>query len=118
MAKTQNASDTIGGVKKVGDKNVDTALFDLTQTATINRSLKLGDLVLGALGKVNKLHKSQPEQANFAVLKAPDIPSVLVESAFISNPGEEKLLCQSAFKDKISQAITAGVLEFTRATLL
>lgn len=118
LAKTQNASDTIGGVKKVGDKNVDTALFDLTQTATINRSLKLGDLVLGALGKVNKLHKSQPEQANFAVLKAPDIPSVLVESAFISNPGEEKLLCQSAFKDKISQAITAGVLEFTRATLL
>lgn len=118
LARTQNASDTIGGVKKVGDKNVDTALFDLTQTATVNRSLKLGDLVLGALSKVNKLHKVRPEQANFAVLKAPDIPSVLVESAFISNPGEEKLLCQSAFKDKIAKAITSGVLEFTQVTLL
>ncbi|MFH4415513.1 MAG: N-acetylmuramoyl-L-alanine amidase [Neisseriaceae bacterium] len=114
LAQTQNRADEIGGVKKVGDKNVDSTLFALTQTATINRSLSLGNVLLRELGKVNQLHKKTVDQANFAVLKAPDIPSVLVESAFISNPIEEHLLRGNAFKARIARSISEGVLSFVQ----
>ncbi|QRN41038.1 MAG: AMIN domain-containing protein [Neisseriaceae bacterium] len=115
LAKTQNQSDEIGGVKKVGDKNVDNTLFDLTQTATINRSLKLGALILKELGKVNKLHKEYVDQANFAVLKAPDITSVLVETAFISNKTEEDLLKTESFRLKIAKSISNGITSFAKS---
>ncbi len=90
MAQTQNSADLIGGVQKVGNKNVDNAILDMTQTATIKDSLVLGRRVLDELGKLNKLHKGHVDQANFAVLRAPDIPSILVETAFLSNPTEER----------------------------
>ncbi len=109
---TQNKADVIGGVKSVGDPSIDKTLFDMTQTATINDSLKLGKLVLKELGTVNKLHKGQIDQANFAVLKAPDIPSILVETAFISNPEEAKLLSSSAFRIKMGDAIARGVKQY------
>jgi len=75
-------------------------LLDLSQTATINDSLKLGKAVLGELGDVNSLHKQSVEQAGFAVLKSPDVPSILVETAFISNPEEERRLKDGAYQDK------------------
>ncbi len=109
---TQNKADAIGGVKSVGDPSIDKTLFDMAQTATINDSLKLGKGVLGELGKINKLHKGSVEQANFAVLKAPDIPSILVETAFISNPEEAKLLSSTAFRVKLGAAIADGVKKY------
>ena len=87
-------------------------LLDLSQTATINDSLKLGKAVLGELGGINRLHKAHVEQAGFAVLKAPDIPSILVETAFISNPEEEKRLNDDAYQDKIAQNIFAGIKKY------
>ena len=93
IANKENASDLIGGVNIKGtDSQLAKVLLDLSTTAQINDSLKLGDAVLGNLGKVNRLHKPKVEQAGFAVLKAPDIPSILIETAFISNPEEEKKL--------------------------
>ena len=112
LAQTQNASDLIGGVKKVGNVNVDRAILDMTQTASVRDSLVLGKHVLNALGNINKLHKGQVDQAGFAVLKAPDIPSILVETAFISNPEEERLLAGSAFRGKVADAISAGVKRY------
>jgi len=110
LAQRENAADTVGGI------NVDTkdpmlakTLLDLSQTATINDSLKLGKAVLRELGQVNTLHKPGVEQAGFAVLKAPDIPSILVETAFISNPEEERRLNDDAYQDKIAEAIQRGV---------
>lgn len=79
------------------------------QTATINDSLKFGREVLNRLGKVNKLHKNRVDQAGFAVLKAPDIPSILVETAFISNVEEERRLRTSAFQQQVAEAILAGI---------
>ncbi len=87
-------------------------LLDLSQTAQINDSLKLGKLVLAELGEVNRLHKSVVEQAGFAVLKAPDIPSILIETAFISNPEEEKRLNDPAYQDKLVDAIVGGVKNY------
>ncbi|AUZ05516.1 MULTISPECIES: N-acetylmuramoyl-L-alanine amidase [Vitreoscilla] len=112
LADTQNASDLVGGVKKVGDRNVDQTLLDMTQTATIRDSLILGKYVLNALGRVNKLHKGHVDQAGFAVLKAPDIPSILVECAFISNPEEERLLSTSGFRVRVADAIAGGVKNY------
>ncbi len=115
LAQTQNDADLIGGVKaKTGDAYLDRTLLDLTQTATINDSLKLGGLVLKQLEGVNKLHRGQVEQAGFAVLKAPDIPSILVETAFISNPTEEGLLKTAAFRTKMAQAIVNGVNQYIK----
>ena len=115
LAQTQNDADLIGGVKaKTGDAYLDRTLLDLTQTATINDSLKLGRLVLKQLEGVNKLHRGQVEQAGFAVLKAPDIPSILVETAFISNPTEEGLLKTAAFRTKLAQAIVSGVNQYIK----
>lgn len=110
LAKSQNEADMIGGVKIAGkDKYLAHTLFDLTQTATINDSLKLGKAVLGKMGDLNKLHKPKVEQAGFAVLKAPDIPSILVETAFISHPEEERKLVDPAFQQDMAEAILSGV---------
>lgn len=118
LAKTQNDADLIGGVSYSADRAVNNTLFDLTQTATINDSLKLGNGVLSQLGKINKLHKGSVEQANFAVLKAPDIPSILVETAFISNPTEEKLLSSTAFRQKAADSISSGIKEYLATAVL
>ncbi|MHA7845580.1 N-acetylmuramoyl-L-alanine amidase AmiC [Serratia sp. D1N4] len=109
LAQTQNASDEIGGVSKSGDRYLDHTLFDLLQTATINDSLKFGKEVLSRMGKINPLHKKSVDQAGFAVLKAPDIPSILVETAFISNIEEERKLRTSHFQQQIAESILAGI---------
>lgn len=109
LAQTQNESDLIGGVSMSGDRYLDHTLFDLVQTATISDSLKFGGEILKRLGKVNKLHKNKVDQAGFAVLKAPDIPSILVETAFISNLEEERKLRTSHFQQQIAESILAGI---------
>lgn len=113
LAQTQNNADRIGGVKIAGkDRYLMHTLFDLTQTATINDSLKLGKQVLTKVGQLNTLHKNRVEQAGFAVLKAPDIPSILVETAFISNPEEERKLRDSAFQRKMAGSILDGIKNY------
>ncbi|MEQ6292324.1 N-acetylmuramoyl-L-alanine amidase [Vogesella sp. GCM10023246] len=113
LAKTQNDADMVGGVKIGGkDKYLAHTLLDLTQTATINDSLKLGKSVLGRLSNLNKLHKDKVEQAGFAVLKAPDIPSILVETAFISHPEEEQKLIDPDFQQQMADAILSGVRSY------
>ncbi|QDX80841.1 N-acetylmuramoyl-L-alanine amidase [Denitratisoma sp. DHT3] len=113
LAKKENDADLIGGVNiDVRDPFLARTLLDLSQTATINDSLKLGKDVLGELGRINTLHKGQVEQAGFAVLKAPDIPSILVETAFISNPEEEKRLVDDAYQDQMADAILRGIKRY------
>ncbi|SFN45444.1 N-acetylmuramoyl-L-alanine amidase AmiC [Xenorhabdus japonica] len=109
LAQTQNEADLIGGVSKSGDKYLDHTMLDLVQTATINDSLKFGDEVLKRMGKINKLHKNSVDQAGFAVLKAPEIPSILVETAFISNLEEERKLKTAKFQQKVAESIFAGI---------
>ena len=110
LANRENEADLIGGVNLSGkDGFLARTLLDLSQTAQINDSLKLGKLVLAELGEVNRLHKSVVEQAGFAVLKAPDIPSILIETAFISNPDEEKKLRDNAYQNKMADAIAEGI---------
>jgi len=113
LAQKENESDAIGGVNLAAqDPVLARTLLDLSLTATINDSLKLGKAVLGELGDVNTLHKNSVEQAGFAVLKAPDIPSILVETAFISNPDEEKRLKDGAYQERIAVAILGGVKRY------
>ncbi|HWA36243.1 MAG TPA: N-acetylmuramoyl-L-alanine amidase, partial [Burkholderiales bacterium] len=113
LANKENDADLIGGVNlDVKDKYLAQTLLDLSQTATIDHSLRLGSAVLKNLGGVNTLHKPRVEQASFAVLKAPDIPSILVETAFISNPEEEKRLNDEAYQDKLARAILDGIREY------
>jgi N-acetylmuramoyl-L-alanine amidase len=109
LAQTQNAADLIGGVSKSGDKYLDHTMFDMVQSLTINDSLKFGKEVLNRLGRVNKLHKNSVDQAGFAVLKAPDIPSILVETAFLSNVEEERKLRTAAFQQEVAESILAGI---------
>lgn len=109
LAQTQNEADEIGGVSKSGDRYLDHTIFDLAQTAAINNSLKFGKEVLTRMGKVNKLHKNKVEQAGFAVLKAPDIPSILIETAFISNLEEERKLRTAKFQQQIAESVFAGI---------
>jgi N-acetylmuramoyl-L-alanine amidase len=110
LAKTENDADLVGGVNiATKDTNLKITLVDLMQTATISDSLKLGRQVLHSLGAVNPLHHRKVEQAGFAVLKAPDIPSILVETAFISNPREELKLRDQAYQQKIARAILGGI---------
>jgi N-acetylmuramoyl-L-alanine amidase len=113
LAKKENESDLIGGVS-LDDKDPVLArtLLDLSQTATINDSLKLGKAVLGRIGEINDLHTSRVEQAGFAVLKSPDIPSILVETAFISNPDEERKLNDEAYQDKLANSILNGIKKY------
>jgi N-acetylmuramoyl-L-alanine amidase len=113
LAKRENSADLIGGVNlDVQDPYLKRTLLDLSQTATITDSLKLGKAVLSQLGGINTLHKLQVEQAGFAVLKAPDIPSILVETAFISNPEEERKLRSSSYQDKMADAILIGIKRY------
>lgn len=113
LAKKENESDLIGGVRlDVKDPYLAKTLLDLSQTATISDSLKLGKAVLGHLGEINTLHKSAVEQAGFAVLKSPDIPSILVETAFISNPEEERKLNDEAYQNKMADAILSGIKRY------
>lgn len=113
LAKRENDADLIGGVNlDVKDKYLKQTLLDLSQTATINDSMRLGKAVLGELGGVNKLHKAAVEQAGFAVLKAPDIPSILVETAFITNPDEEARLTDEDYQDKMAAAIVTGIKRY------
>jgi N-acetylmuramoyl-L-alanine amidase len=113
LADKENAADLVGGVNLgVKDAYLARTLLDLSQTATINDSLKVGKDVLGELGRINTLHKAQVEQAGFAVLKAPDIPSILIETAFISNPEEEKRLNDEAYQDQMAEAILKGIRRY------
>ncbi len=113
LAKKENESDLIGGVSLGGkDPVLAKTLLDLSQAATINDSLKLGKAVLGHIGDVNKLHKKHVEQAGFAVLKSPDIPSILVETAFISNPEEERKLLNDGYQDKLVDSILSGIKKY------
>jgi N-acetylmuramoyl-L-alanine amidase len=113
LANKENAADLVGGVNLgVKDPYLARTLLDLSQTATINDSLKLGKDVLGELGHINSLHKAHVEQAGFAVLKAPDIPSILIETAFISNPEEEARLNDEAYQDRMAEAILKGIRRY------
>jgi len=116
LADKENAADLIGGIN-LGSQNKQVAqvLLDLSTTAQINDSLKIGGQVLNQLKTVNRLHKPQVEQAGFAVLKAPDIPSILVETAFISNPEEEKLLKTPAHQERLAAALLAGIQRYLAA---
>ncbi len=110
LADKENAADNIGGINlKVGDSTVRQALLDMSTTAQINDSLQVGSAMLGELSRVGRLHKPRVEQAGFAVLKAPDIPSVLVETAFISNPDEEVKLRDSAYQLQLAEALMRGI---------
>jgi len=113
MANRENAADLVGGVNAaVKDETVMRAMLDMSTTAQIKDSLKLGGEVLGQIGKVGKLHKGSVEQASFAVLKAPDIPSILVESAFISNPGEEAKLRDPEYRVQLVEALSNGIQRY------
>ena len=113
LAKKENEADLIGGVNlDVKDRYLAQTLLDLSQTATINDSLKLGRQVLSELGAINTLHKAQVEQASFAVLKSPDVPSILIETAFISNPEEEMRLNDDTYQDKLARAILNGIKRY------
>ena len=113
MAAKENKADLIGGLNvKAKDAVVQSALLDMSTTAQITDSLKLGGSLLGEIGRVGKLHKSRVEQASFAVLKAPDIPSVLVEAAFISNPKEEAKLNSEEYQNQLADALMRGILAY------
>ena len=110
MASQENRADLVGGLNlKVQDATVQRALLDMSTTAQINDSLKLGNEMLGQIRRIGKLHKPQVEQAGFAVLKAPDIPSVLVETAFISNPDEEARLNSESYQNALSDALMRSI---------
>jgi N-acetylmuramoyl-L-alanine amidase len=116
MANKENSSDQIGGINiKSADATVNRALFDMSTTAQIRDSMRYGNFVLKEIGGINKLHKGSVEQAGFAVLKAPDIPSILVETAFISNPDEERRLNDDAYRDKMADAIMTGIKRYFAA---
>ncbi|MFS2023161.1 N-acetylmuramoyl-L-alanine amidase [Massilia sp. CT11-137] len=113
LAADQNKADLIGGVNLAShDRQLASVLMDLSQTAQINDSMKLGKAVLTEIGGINRLHRGVVEQAGFAVLKAPDIPSILVETAFISNPEEEARLKDDAYQNQLADAITKGIKRY------
>ena len=113
LANKENTADLIGGANtKAADKHLASVLFDLSTTAQINDSMKVGKAVLTEIGGIAKLHKGSVEQAGFVVLKAPDIPSILVETAFISNPEEEARLLDNGYQDQIAEAIVKGIRRY------
>jgi N-acetylmuramoyl-L-alanine amidase len=113
LANKENAADLVGGVNvRSKDQHVVRALIDMSTTAQIKDSMKLGDEVLGQIGRVGRLHKPRVEQAGFAVLKAPDIPSILVETAFISNPEEEDKLRSAEYQDRLVDALMTGIRRY------
>jgi N-acetylmuramoyl-L-alanine amidase len=116
LADKENSADAVGGLNvRAKDAQVQRALLDMSTTAQINDSLKLGSALLGEIGKVGKLHKPRVEQAGFAVLKAPDIPSVLVETAFISNPDEEARLKSEDYQEQLADALMQGIKRYFAA---
>jgi len=114
MAQRENSADAVGGLNTltVKDRNVLRAMLDMSTAAQIKDSLQLGADVLGQLGRVGKLHKPRVEQAGFAVLKAPDVPSILVETAFISNPEEEAKLRDPAYQAQLVDALAKGLQRY------
>lgn len=113
LAKKENEADLIGGVNlAIKDLYLARTLLDLSQTATINDSMKVAKHVLKELGTINTLHRGFVEQAGFAVLKSPDIPSILVETAFISNPDEEHRLSSEDYREKLANAILSGIKRY------
>jgi N-acetylmuramoyl-L-alanine amidase len=116
MANKENAADLVGGINvKAKDATVARTLLDMSTTAQIKDSLKLGGAMLAEVGRVGKLHKPRVEQAGFAVLKAPDIPSVLVETAFISNPDEEVRLRSEVYQEQLADALLKGIVKYFSA---
>lgn len=116
LADKENAADLIGGINiRSQDQLIAKVLLDLSTTAQINDSLKLGGYVLEHIGRINRLHKPRVEQAGFAVLKAPDIPSILVETAFISNPQEEQKLGSAHYQEQMADAIQSGMMAYLAA---
>ncbi|WJD47701.1 N-acetylmuramoyl-L-alanine amidase AmiA [Enterobacter sp. PGRG2] len=113
LSERENAVDELAG-KKATDKDhlLQQVLFDLVQTDTIKNSLTLGSHILKQIKPVHRLHSKHTEQAAFVVLKSPSVPSVLVETSFITNPAEEKLLGTAAFREKIASAIASGVISY------
>ncbi|MCS6809985.1 MAG: N-acetylmuramoyl-L-alanine amidase, partial [Tepidimonas sp.] len=110
IANKENGADAIGGLPlQVRDAHVQRALLDMSMTAQINDSLKLGEVLLQRLKRLGPLHKPRVEQAGFAVLRAPDIPSVLVETAFISNPEEERRLRDPGFQRELARTLAEGI---------
>ncbi len=113
LANKENQADLVGGLNvRAQDQHVQRALLDMSTTAQINDSLKLGSVLLGEIGSMAKLHKGRVEQAGFAVLKAPDIPSVLVETAFISNPDEEARLRTALYQQQLADALMRGITRY------
>ncbi|WP_297792494.1 N-acetylmuramoyl-L-alanine amidase [uncultured Marinobacter sp.] len=116
LAQSENRSDLIGGAGGVSlngrDEMLAGVLLDLSMTASINSSLGIGSSILGELGNVTKLHKRGVEQAAFVVLKSPDIPSLLVEAGFISNPQEERNLSSSSYQRKLANAVFDGIYDY------
>ena len=113
MADRENAADAVGGINvAVRDNQVMRAMLDMSTTAQIKDSMNLGGEVLSQIGKVGKLHKGKVEQAGFAVLKAPDVPSILVETAFISNPEEEAKLRDPEYQAQLVDALTTGIARY------
>lgn len=110
LADKENAADLIGGVSLADRENqLAGVLMDMSMTETVNQSLEFGRAVLDELKKIGRVHSARVEQAGFVVLKSPDIPSILVETAYITNPGEEKLLQSARHQRRIAEAITAGI---------
>ena len=116
MAKKENQADIIGGlnINTNGDKFLTQTLLDLSQTGTINESNKVANYLLNGLKSINTLHKNNVEKAGFAVLKAPDIPSVLIETAFISNPLEEKNLRNASFQEKLAKVMMNASIKYLK----
>lgn len=114
MADKENRADLVGGVNTVAVKDAEVmrAMLDMSTAAQIKDSLKLGSEVLGQIGKVGRLHKKAVEQAGFAVLKAPDVPSILVETAFISNPEEEAKLRDPGYQTQLVEALATGIARY------
>jgi len=115
LASRENRADLVGGTAPASaNREAANVLIDLSRTAQINQSRRLGTSVLGELRQVGKLHKVAVEQAGFAVLRAPDMPSILVETAFISNPDEERKLRDPTEQNRIAHALVRGVLAYVR----
>ena len=113
LANKENSADLVGGINvQAKDAQVQRAMFDMSTAAQISDSMKLGSAMLGEIGNVGKLHKPRVEQASFAVLKAPDIPSVLVETAFISNPAEEARLRSDGYQIQLADALMRGISRY------
>ncbi|MFT4195970.1 N-acetylmuramoyl-L-alanine amidase, partial [Ottowia sp.] len=116
LANKENDSDRVGGVNVAArDQHVQSVLLDMSTTAQIRDSLQLGAAMLGPIGSVGRLHKRSVERANFAVLRNPDVPSVLVETAFISNPEEERRLRTDSYQNDLANALISGIQKYFAA---